>query len=104
MKLLRKPATMAPKGRLTNPQFYMSHPDHKEKFRAAFREQWPTAPDDIDEIVFQNQLATRMLAEEPVSVQEALEKENLASSRDLKQAYFDALQGEPSDKPEDIIE
>jgi hypothetical protein len=104
LALLRKPVSFLPKHTTPPVQFYMSHPDHRDKVQKAFEDAWEDAPDNAQEIAVRARVAARMLAEEPVSVRIALDEENQVEFGKEKEAYFEAVLGQPSDKPEDILE
>jgi hypothetical protein len=98
---LRKPVGPMPKGCPPH-QFYMRHPQHKEKVAAEYKARYPRGPVGDNAIKERNRIAMDMLQAEPEEVREALKKEAAEELKIAKERYEDARRGLPSDVPEDI--
>lgn len=65
---LRRPLGPMPKAKLDH-QFYMSHPQHREKVMAEYNARFPHGPPDGQDALKQrNKIAAEMLQEEPSEV------------------------------------
>jgi hypothetical protein len=100
---LRKPVGPMPKGVNLN-QFYMRHPQFKEKVTAEYNARYPRGPVGDTAIKERNRIAAEMLQKEPDEVREALKKEAADELKVAKERYEEARRGLPSDVPEDIEE
>jgi hypothetical protein len=98
---LRKPVGPAPKA-LPDHQFYMRHPQHKEKVAEEYRIQYPQ--NCTDAIKERNRIAAELLKKEPEEVREALKREAAEELTVAKEKHEEAKRGLPSDVPEDIEE
>jgi hypothetical protein len=93
-----------PKAKLDH-QFYMSHPQHREKVMAEYNAHYPHGPPDGQDALKQrNKITAEMLQEELSEVREALKTEAMEELEAARVRHEEAKLGLPSDVPEDIEE
>jgi hypothetical protein len=100
---LRKPLGPAPKA-ISDHQFYMRHPQYKEKVAKEYEALHPDGCAGDNAIKERNKIAARLLQNEPKEVHEALKREAAEELKAAKLRHAEAMKGRPSDIPEDIAE
>jgi hypothetical protein len=98
---LRKPLGPLPKA-IPDHQFYMRHPQHKEKVAKEFLVRYPQGPVGDNALKERNRVAAELLLGEPAEVREAMKKEAAKQLIAAREKHEDARRGLPSNVPEDI--
>ena len=98
---LRKPLGPAPKA-IPDHQFYMKHPQYKEKVAEVYRLRHPGGSAGDNAINERNKIAIEPLQNEPKDVQEALKSKAAEELKVAKSRHEEAKRGLLSDRPEDV--
>ena len=88
-------------------QFYMRHPQYKEKVAAEFQAQYPNSDNcspNHNALKERNRIAAELLQKESDEVQETLKREAQEELETAKARHEEARTGLPSNVPEDIEE
>ncbi|KAJ6584554.1 hypothetical protein B0H19DRAFT_1249515 [Mycena capillaripes] len=97
---LRRPTMSAPR-RLTNYQFYMQHPDYKEKVQSEFLVLGYDKKPVSLHLNFRCKVAQNLLASESEKVKEDMKKGAAAEYKTLLVEHEEATEGSPSPREED---
>jgi hypothetical protein len=100
---LRKPVGPAPKA-IPIHQFYMRHPQHRDKVSKECQDQYPSGIVGPNAINVRNRIAVELFQKETEEVRKALEREAAEELKDAKEKHEEARKGLPSDVPDDIQE
>lgn len=104
LSTLRKPSGGQPKAK-SDHQFYMAHPEYKHKVNFEYKNKFSSKSGAGSESIKErNNIAIKLLAQEPQEVRDALKKEAAEELRIARERYEERKTGLPSSLPEDIDE